>query len=70
MSHDFEDVEIKINNKSKCVVEITLTTYDEALCKIIEPKVCTTKARFEVLKILKDNGIKTVMILQKMYRAF
>lgn len=26
-----------INRKSKCVVQITMTTYDENLCKIIEP---------------------------------
>jgi len=51
----------KINEKAKCVVQMTLTTYDEALCKIIEPKVCTTKRRFEVLKILRDNGIPTIV---------
>jgi DNA repair photolyase len=26
-----------INRKAKCVVQITLTTYDEDLCKIIDP---------------------------------
>jgi DNA repair photolyase len=52
-----------INKKSKCVVEMTLTTYDEALCKIIEPDVCTAKERFEVLKIMRDNGIPTVVWL-------
>lgn len=45
-----------INNNSKCVVQMTLTTYDENLCKIIEPYVCTTKERYEVLKIMRDNG--------------
>ncbi len=50
-----------IHQKSKCVVQITLTTYDEKLCKILEPNVCTTKRRFEVLKILRDNGIPTVV---------
>ncbi len=40
-----------INSKTKCVVQITLTTYDENLCKIIEPNVCTTKRRAEVLNI-------------------
>ena len=52
-----------INQKSKCVVQITLTTYDEELCKILEPNVCTTKRRFEVLNILKENGIPTVVWL-------
>lgn len=51
----------RINEKAKCVVQMTLTTYDEALCKIIEPNVCTTKRRFEVLKILRDNGIPTIV---------
>ena len=50
-----------INEKSKCVVAMTLTTYDEALCKILEPKVCTTRRRFEVLQILRENGIPTVV---------
>jgi DNA repair photolyase len=50
-----------INNKAKCVVQITLTTYDEELCKIIEPNVSTTKERFEVLKIMRDNKIPTVV---------
>lgn len=52
-----------INTKAKCVVQMTLTTYDEHLCKIIEPNVCTTKVRFEVLKILRDHGIPTVVWL-------
>jgi len=53
----------KINEKTKCVVQMTLTTYDEDLCKIIEPNVSTTKERFEVLKIMRDNGIPTVVWL-------
>lgn len=53
----------KINDKTKCVVQITLTTFDENLCKIIEPNVSTTKERFEVLKIMRDNGIPTVVWL-------
>ena len=53
----------KINEKTKCVVQMTLTTYDEDLCKIIEPKVSTTKERFEVLKIMRDNGIPTIVWL-------
>jgi DNA repair photolyase len=52
-----------INRKSKCVVQITLTTYDEDLCKILEPAVSTTKQRSEVLKIMRDNGIPTVVWL-------
>lgn len=50
-----------INQKAKCVVQMTLTTYDEGLCKKLEPNVCTTKRRFEVLKILNENNIPTVV---------
>lgn len=53
----------KINEKTKCVVQMTLTTYDEGLCKKIEPNICTTKERFEVLKIMRDEGIPTVVWL-------
>lgn len=52
-----------IHEKTKCVVQMTLTTCDEELCKIIEPNVCTTNERFEVLKIMRDNGIPTVVWL-------
>ncbi len=49
-----------IHKKSKCVVQMTMTTYDEELCKIIEPHVCTTKRRAEVLNIMKEEGIPTI----------
>lgn len=51
----------RINGKTKCVVQITMTTFDEELCKIVEPNVCTTKRRAEVLEILRDNGIPTIV---------
>ncbi|ROR29414.1 DNA repair photolyase [Mobilisporobacter senegalensis] len=51
----------KINAKTKCVVQTTLTTYDEDLCKIIEPSVSTTKERFEVLQVMKEHDIPTVV---------
>ncbi|HAN21714.1 MAG: radical SAM protein [Clostridiales bacterium GWF2_36_10] len=57
------DILKSINEKSKCVVQMTLTTYDENLCKFIEPDVSTTKDRFETLKIMRDNGIPTVVWL-------
>ena len=53
----------KINDKTKCVVQITLTTYDEDLCRILEPNVSTTKERFEILKIMRDHNIPTVVWL-------
>ena len=53
----------RIHQKAKCVVQMTLTTYDEALCRIVEPNVCTTKKRVEALKIFRQNGIPTVVWL-------
>ena len=53
----------KIHDSTKCVVQMTLTTYDEELCKKLEPNVCTTKERFEVLLRLRDAGIPTVVWL-------
>jgi len=50
-----------INKKAKCVVQMTLTTYDENLCRIIEPAVCTTKRRYEVLKEMQKRGIPTIV---------
>ena len=60
-----EDLDLlsAIHERTKCVVQMTLTTYDEALCRILEPNVCTTKARFEALKVLRDAGIPTVVWL-------
>ncbi len=53
----------RINRKTKAVVQMTLTTADDALCKIIEPGVCPTSRRLEVLAECKDRGIPTVVWL-------
>lgn len=50
-----------INRKAKCVVQMTLTTYDDELCRILEPNVCNTKRRIEVLEKMKERGIPTVV---------
>lgn len=57
------DILKRINEKTKCVVQMTLTTYDEKLCRIVEPNVCTTAQRFEVLMEMKKNNIPTVVWL-------
>lgn len=51
----------RINRKTKCVVQMTLTTYDESLCRLIEPNVCTTAERIRVLNIMKEEGIPTIV---------
>lgn len=53
----------KINKQAKTRISITLTTYDENTCKIIEPNVCTTNKRFEVLKKLNEEKIETYVWL-------
>ena len=53
----------KINEKSKVVVQMTLTTSDDALCKILEPHVCQTSKRVKVLEKLNKVGIPTVVWL-------
>lgn len=50
-----------IHRKARCVVQMTLTTYDEALCRKLEPNVATTARRFQVLKELQKAGIPTVV---------
>ena len=55
------DIFSRINRKSKSVLQMTLTTYDDALCKIIEPGVCPSSRRFEVLCRFHDEGIPTVV---------
>ena len=52
-----------IHEKAKAVVQMTLTTYDEDLCRILEPDVCTTYRRYQALCTLRDNGIPTVVWL-------
>lgn len=52
-----------INDKTKAVVQMTMTTCDETLCKILEPNVSTTKERFKTLLQFKEAGIPTVVWL-------
>ncbi len=52
-----------INESAKTVVQLTLTTYDDDLCSILEPHVCNTKRRIEVLEIMQREGIPTVVWL-------
>jgi len=60
-----QDIDLldEINRSAKCVVQITLTTYDDDLCRIIEPNVCNTKRRIEVLEKMQERGIPTIVWL-------
>lgn len=55
------DILTRINNKTKAVVQMTLTTADDELCRKIEPRVCPTSRRFEVLQTCHEAGIPTVV---------
>ena len=57
------DILKSIQTHSKCVIQMTLTTYDEELCKKLEPNVSTTKERFETLLTLQKEGIPTIVWL-------
>ena len=57
------DILARINRRSKAVVQMSLTTMDENLCRLIEPAVCTTRKRIEVLHRCKALGIPTVVWL-------
>ena len=58
-----QDIDLldEINRSAKCVVQMTLTTYDDDLCRILEPNVCNTKRRIEVLEEMQKRGIPTVV---------
>ncbi|MCI8670184.1 MAG: radical SAM protein [Lachnospiraceae bacterium] len=57
------DILKRINEKGKCVVQMTLTTYDDKLSKILEPNVCATGERVKALQTFRDNGIPTIVWL-------
>ncbi|MCL2438520.1 MAG: radical SAM protein [Coriobacteriia bacterium] len=57
------DLLTQINEQSKCVVQTTFTTFDEDLCRRLEPQVATTRERFEMLCAMRDAGIPTVVWL-------
>lgn len=52
-----------IHREAKCVVQMTLTTWDRALCRIVEPNVCDTRRRVEVLQAMRARGIPTIVWL-------
>lgn len=55
------DLLCEIHEKAKCVVQITITTYEDGLCRRIEPNVCPTSERLKILEIMQEKGIPTVV---------
>lgn len=54
------DLFCSINRQAKCVAQVTLTTYDDELCRKLEPHVCVTSRRYQMLKEFQKNSIPTV----------
>ena len=52
-----------INEEQKAVVQMTLTTFNDDLCRLIEPNVCPASRRYEVLKAMQENDIPTYVWL-------
>lgn len=50
-----------IHDRAKSVLQMTLTVADDALSRKLEPNVCTTTRRYEVLKAFQARGIPTVV---------
>ncbi|MCL2142986.1 MAG: radical SAM protein [Methanomassiliicoccaceae archaeon] len=57
------DILKAINARSRCIVQVTMTTYDDELCRKIEPNVSSTSERFRILEEMRDAGIPTVVWL-------
>lgn len=57
------DVLQRIHGKGKAVVQMTLTTYDDTLCRSLEPNVAVTSERVEALKRFREAEIPTVVWL-------
>lgn len=53
----------RINRRTKAVVQMTLTTYDDCLCRRLEPNVSVTSERVAALKQFREAGIPTVVWL-------
>ncbi len=51
----------RINWRAKSVLQMTLTVADDRLSRILEPNVCTSTRRYEVLKEFQARQIPTVV---------
>ncbi len=51
------DILRDIKRHSPVIVKITITTYDDALCKKLEPNVSASSERFSALKALSEGGV-------------
>ena len=47
----------QINEKNDVIIKLTITTPDDELSRIIEPRVCVSSRRYDVIRTLSENGI-------------
>lgn len=57
------DILKEISTHSPVLIKITITTYEDALCRKIEPKVAPSSQRFDAIKKLSEAGIYTGILL-------
>jgi len=57
------DILKEISRSSPVLIKITVTTFDDDLCKRIEPNVAPSSERFKAIKQLSDSGIYTGILL-------
>jgi len=57
------DILKEIQKHSPVLIKITITTFDDELCKKVEPNVATSSERFDAIKTLRDNGIYAGILL-------
>lgn len=57
------DIFKKIKEHSPVLIKITITTFNDELCKKIESNVCTSSERFEAIRKLSEKGIFTGILL-------
>ena len=51
----------RINSKARAVLQMTLTVADDALSRKLEPNVCASSRRYEVLREFRSRGIPAVV---------
>jgi len=57
------DILKEISKHSPVLIKITVTTFDDELCKKVEPSVAPSSERFRAIKELSDNGIYAGILL-------
>jgi len=57
------DILDKINRKTKCIVIVRLSTYDDSLAKKLEPGTSLPSERFSLMQQLTERGITVIVNL-------